>query len=130
VPVDRLQGKPKVAILGEFWAMTTEGDGNHHLQRFIEQEGAECDIQILGALLLYNLWELRHDTELRATLRDTDGGPFGLRDSDVALKMGGLWMGELALRGIFHTFAALVACVAISFPTWSRSPTPGTATTT
>jgi len=116
VPVDRLQGKPKVAILGEFWAMTTEGDGNYHLQRFLEQEGAECDIQILASLLLYNLWEIRHDTELRATLRDTDGGPFGLKDSDVALKMAGLWMGELALRGIFHTFAAMVGLRGYQLP--------------
>ncbi|RME71394.1 MAG: hypothetical protein D6776_10310, partial [Planctomycetota bacterium] len=27
VEVDRLQPKPKVSIIGEFWAMTTEGDG-------------------------------------------------------------------------------------------------------
>jgi len=116
VQVNRLQGKPKVSILGEFWAMTTEGDGNYHLQEFIEREGAECDIQILGALLLYNLWEFRHDTELRAKLRGTDGGPFGLKDSDVALKMAGLWMGELALRSIFHTFAALVGLRGYQLP--------------
>src|SRR5262249_35832982 len=28
VAVNRLQPKPKVSIIGEFWAMTTEGDGN------------------------------------------------------------------------------------------------------
>ncbi|MFN7140798.1 MAG: 2-hydroxyglutaryl-CoA dehydratase, partial [Limisphaerales bacterium] len=32
VPVNRLQPKPKVSIIGEFWAMTTEGDGNYRLQ--------------------------------------------------------------------------------------------------
>ena len=116
VPVNRLQGKAKVSVLGEFWAMTTEGDGNYHLQRFLEQEGAECEIHILASLLLYNLWEARHDTELRATLRDTDGGPFGLRGSDVALKLGGLWVGELALRGTFHTFARLVGLRGYSLP--------------
>jgi predicted nucleotide-binding protein (sugar kinase/HSP70/actin superfamily) len=36
VELDRLKPKPKVAIIGEFWAMTTEGDGNYHLQRFLE----------------------------------------------------------------------------------------------
>ena len=35
----------KVGIIGEFWAMTTEGDGNYRLQRFLESEGAEVDIQ-------------------------------------------------------------------------------------
>ena len=28
--------------------MTTEGDGNYHLQRFLEEEGAEVAIQPLG----------------------------------------------------------------------------------
>ena len=41
VKVDRTQPKPKVSIIGEFWAMTTEGDGNYQLQRFLESEGAE-----------------------------------------------------------------------------------------
>ena len=36
VRVNRLQPKPKVSIIGEFWAMTTEGDGNYRLQRFLE----------------------------------------------------------------------------------------------
>ena len=41
------RAKPKVGIIGEFWAMTTEGDGNYHLQRFLEGEGAEPDIQLV-----------------------------------------------------------------------------------
>src|SRR5690606_15250546 len=41
IEVDRTLPKPKTAIIGEFWAMTTEGDGNYRLQRFIETEGAE-----------------------------------------------------------------------------------------
>ncbi|HVZ32731.1 MAG TPA: 2-hydroxyglutaryl-CoA dehydratase, partial [Polyangiaceae bacterium] len=93
IPVDRTQAKPKVAILGEFWAMTTEGDGNYHLQRFIEQEGAENDIQLLVFTLLYNLWEARHDTEQRIPLKGEDGGSYGLRDADVGLRMAGLWVG-------------------------------------
>ena len=105
VKVDRTQPKPKVAIIGEFWAMTTEGDGNYHLQRFIEQEGGECDIQVLANTLLYNLWEARHDTLERARLRATDSGKFGLEGTDVGLTMGGLYLAELALRGIFHTYA-------------------------
>ena len=116
VEVDRLRAKPKVAILGEFWAMTTEGDGNYHLQRFVEQEGGECDIQILTSLLLYNLWEIRHDTLLRAQLKGTDGGQFGLEGTDVGLKVGGLWLGELALRGVFHSLAALVGLRGYKLP--------------
>ena len=105
VKVDRLQPKPKIAVLGEFWAMTTEGDGNYHTQRFIEEEGGETDIQILANLLLYNLWEVRHDTEARMSLKGADGGPFGLKETDVGYTMAAVWLGELALRSVFHCFA-------------------------
>ena len=36
VKVDRTKVKPKISIIGEFWAMTTEGDGNYKLQSFLE----------------------------------------------------------------------------------------------
>ncbi|MGD8606789.1 MAG: hypothetical protein PVH21_05810 [Myxococcales bacterium] len=107
VEVDRLQAKPKVAIIGEFWAMTTEGDGNYHLQRFIESEGGENDIQTLVNWLLYTLWEMRHDTERRMTLRGTDQSYYGLDGSDVGYKMAGVWLGELALRATFAAFCAV-----------------------
>lgn len=61
VALDRLQAKPKVAVIGEFWAMTTEGDGNYRLQRFLEQEGAEVEVQPITNWLLYNLWEIIYD---------------------------------------------------------------------
>jgi predicted nucleotide-binding protein (sugar kinase/HSP70/actin superfamily) len=120
VEVDRLRAKPKVAVLGEFWAMTTEGDGNYRLQRFLEEEGAENQIQILAHLLLYNLWEIRHDTRLRASLRGTDGGPFGLEGTDVGLKMAGLYVGELALRGVFHSFALALGLRGVHLPDMDR----------
>ena len=108
VPVDLLQPRPKVSILGEFWAMTTEGAGNYFLQRFVEQEGGEATIQLIANLLLYNLWEFRFDTEHRMSLRGADGGNFGLEKSDVGLTMAGLFLGELAVRGIFKVFGAAV----------------------
>ncbi len=116
VQVDRTQAKPKVSILGEFWAMTTEGDGNYHLQHFVEQEGGENEIQILAFLLLYNLWEIRHDTEERIRLKDEDGGQFGLRDADVGLRMAGLWVGEIALRTVFQVFAQAVGLKRFPLP--------------
>ena len=107
IEVDRLKPKPKVAIIGEFWAMTTEGDGNYHLQRFVESEGGENDIQTLVNWLLYTLWEMRHDTERRMTLRGTDESYYGLEGSDVGYKMAGVWLGELALRATFAAFCAV-----------------------
>ena len=108
VEVDRTIPKPKVAIIGEFWAMTTEGDGNYQLQRFLEQEGAECDIQFVTCWLLYNVWEVRFDTKSRAALRGKDVAKTGLAGTDefgVFKRQLGLWAGDKAIRVAFQTFA-------------------------
>ena len=88
--------------------MTTEGDGNYHLQRFIEQEGGENDIQTLVNWLLYTLWEMRHDTERRMTLRGEDESYYGLKGSDVGYQMAGVWLGEIALRATFAAFCGVI----------------------
>jgi predicted nucleotide-binding protein (sugar kinase/HSP70/actin superfamily) len=108
VEVDRTRVKPKVAIIGEFWAMTTEGDGNYQLQRFLEKEGAECDIQFVTAWILYNIWEVRFDTKNRALLRGADDAKLGLASAGeygVFIRKIGLWAGDKALRAAFQTFA-------------------------
>jgi len=108
VKIDRTQVRPKVAIIGEFWAMTTEGDGNYQLQRFLEREGAEADIQFVSAWILYNIWEGTFDTAARATLRGMDGGRNGLKGSGefgIMQREVGLWLGDKALRGMFQLFA-------------------------
>jgi predicted nucleotide-binding protein (sugar kinase/HSP70/actin superfamily) len=108
VKVDRTVAKPKVSIIGEFWAMTTEGDGNYQLQRFLEGEGAEVDIQLVTAWLLYSLWEARRDTRERKDLRGADTSYYGLGKAgpfDIAKKLGGLAVAEQVVRGLFQTFA-------------------------
>ena len=113
VKVDRTRAKPRVGIIGEFWAMTTEGDGNYGLQRFLEAEGAEPDIQIVTAWLLYMIWQGRYDTTQRAGLRGVDkdkteqgGSKFSLKGVDVRKRRASLWAGEKVLRGLFHTISA------------------------
>src|SRR5262245_51198643 len=112
VKVDRTRVKPRVGIIGEFWAMTTEGDGNYGLQRFLEAEGAEPDIQIVTSWLLYMIWQGRYDTEQRANLRGVDkdknehgGSKFSLKGVDVRKRKASLWAGEQVLRGLFQTVA-------------------------
>src|SRR5688572_2632279 len=101
VAVNRLRPKPKVAIIGEFWAMTTEGDGNHRLQRFLEAEGAEVDIQPVTAWILYVIWEHQHDTRKRLMLRGEDAGTMGLKDKNGRTKLAMFWGAEKAIRGLF-----------------------------
>ncbi len=109
IEIDRTVIKPKVSIIGEFWAMTTEGDGNYKLQRFLEQEGAECDVQLVAAWILFMVWENVYDTKERMYLRGTDTGRKSLKaPADAARKLAKLWVADKAVRGIFHSFAYLL----------------------
>jgi predicted nucleotide-binding protein (sugar kinase/HSP70/actin superfamily) len=108
VKVDRTIVKPKVSIIGEFWAMTTEGDGNYGLQKFLEQEGAECDVQLVTAWILFMVWEQRWDTKQRWELRGEDNARKGLAGKDARKKLIMLWVAEKAIRGIFQTIAKVM----------------------
>jgi predicted nucleotide-binding protein (sugar kinase/HSP70/actin superfamily) len=108
VKVDRTNPKPKVSIIGEFWAMTTEGDGNYQLQRFLEGEGAEADIQLVTAWILYMLWESRRDTLERKDLKAADTSKYGLGELGpwgVAQRLAGVTGAEYGVRALFQTFA-------------------------
>ena len=108
IEVDRTQVRPRVAIIGEFWAMTTEGDGNYRLQRFVENEGAEADIQFVTAWLLYNIWEVAYDTGERKMLRKDDSATLSLKDIGefgAFTRKLTLWAADKGLRAGFHTFA-------------------------
>ncbi len=41
IQVDYTRQKPMCKIVGEFWAQTTDGDGNYKMFRFLESQGAE-----------------------------------------------------------------------------------------
>jgi len=105
IEVDRTRIKPRVAIIGEFWAMTTEGDGNYQLQKFLESEGAEADIQLVTAWILYMVWQAKYDTHERANLRGTDDTKGGIAGVDVRKKLVSLAVAEKALRGTFQAVA-------------------------
>jgi predicted nucleotide-binding protein (sugar kinase/HSP70/actin superfamily) len=110
VKVDRTRAKPKVAIIGEFWAMTTEGDGNYALQSFLESEGAEVEIQLVTAWLLYMIWQSRYDTGKRASLRGVDkggreGSKFSLDGVDVRKRLITLTAADAVVRSLFQTVA-------------------------
>jgi predicted nucleotide-binding protein (sugar kinase/HSP70/actin superfamily) len=55
VEVDRLRVKPIVKITGEFWAQTTEGDGNFHMFEFLEREGAQVLVEPIATWVAYLL---------------------------------------------------------------------------
>src|SRR3989304_5659276 len=57
IKVDYSRIKPKVKLTGEFWAMTTEGDGNYMLQRWLESEGAEVVTEPVSNWVSFIFWE-------------------------------------------------------------------------
>src|SRR5262249_1660379 len=59
IEVDRLRVKPLVKVTGEFFAQTTEGDGNFHMFQFLEREGAEVKVEPIANWIMYLLWQAR-----------------------------------------------------------------------
>ncbi len=105
VAVDRTQPKPKVSIIGEFWAMTTEGDGNYKMQRFLESEGAEVDVQSVTAWILFMVWENKYDTLSRLELREHDDAKKGLKGKDGSQKLLILAALDKVVRSVFQVYA-------------------------
>jgi predicted nucleotide-binding protein (sugar kinase/HSP70/actin superfamily) len=103
VPLNRLQVKPKVMVMGEFWAAMTEGDGNYHLHRFLESEGAECIPQPILNRLLLSLWEAKTSAKENAQLQGREGISFQPLYDAIRFRLG-----ERAIKGYFTLYAKIV----------------------
>src|ERR1039457_3425734 len=58
IKVDRLRVKPIVKITGEFWAQTTEGDGNFNMFNFLQKEGAQVLVEPIGNWIMYMIHQV------------------------------------------------------------------------
>jgi len=65
IEVNRLQVKPIVKVTGEFWAQTTEGDGNYRMFRFLEGESAEVLVEPILTWLCYLVWQVKQKEKHR-----------------------------------------------------------------
>jgi len=68
IPVDRTRVKPMVKITGEFWAQTTEGDGNFNMFRFLEKEGAQVIVEPIGTWICYLMHQAKQEARDRRGL--------------------------------------------------------------
>jgi predicted nucleotide-binding protein (sugar kinase/HSP70/actin superfamily) len=75
VEVDYTRAKPIVKVTGEFWAQTTEGDGNFRMFRFLESEGAEVLIEPIATWISYMLNQARTKLVDRHGLGDGTAAP-------------------------------------------------------
>ncbi len=68
IEVDYLRPKPICKVTGEFWAQTTEGDGNFRMFRFLESEGAEVLVEPVTTWITYMLNQSVNAAKDRAEL--------------------------------------------------------------
>ncbi|MBK6536967.1 MAG: activator of (R)-2-hydroxyglutaryl-CoA dehydratase [Ignavibacteria bacterium] len=59
IKVDRTRLKPIVKVTGEFWAQTTEGDGNFNMFPFLEREGAQVLVEPIATWIMYMLHQAK-----------------------------------------------------------------------
>ncbi len=105
VTLDHSHTKPRVMVMGEFWAAMTEGDGNYHLHRFLESEGAEVIPQPLINRFLLSLWEAKHDLEKHTPLPDARRPKIDLAPIKERLLIeGGKWI----VKGVFGLYASII----------------------
>ena len=69
IEVDRTRVKPVVKITGEFWAQTTEGDGNFNMFAFLQREGAQVRVEPVGTWFTYIIHQAKQK------MRDSLGLP-------------------------------------------------------
>ncbi len=70
IKVDRTRCKPIVKVTGEFWAQTTEGDGNFNMFRFLEREGAQLIVEPIGTWINYLIHQAIQQNNDRRGLPD------------------------------------------------------------
>jgi len=88
VELDRTRVKPVVKITGEFWAQTTEGDGNYRMFDFLEHEGAEVLVEPLGSWITYLLFSARlRFAERRKSIATASGTTRGRLRRAIATRL-------------------------------------------
>lgn len=100
LPIDYLRVKPKVKLTGEFWAQTTEGDGSYHLARWLEEEGAEVQVEPVGTWIEYLLWSRLQ------RVRDRRGLPQEGRESHTSTLEMRLRLGQVLFDAVYNAYRA------------------------
>lgn len=81
VRVDFTRPKPICKVTGEFWAQTTEGDGNFHMFEFLESQGSEVLVETITTWVNYLINQARGKIVDTKGLHDSKGFLGKLRSS-------------------------------------------------
>jgi predicted nucleotide-binding protein (sugar kinase/HSP70/actin superfamily) len=110
IKVDRTRAKPIVKVTGEFFAQTTEGDGNFNMFRFLEGEGAQVLVEPIGTWIMYLMHQAKQQKQDRKGVNQNEAMPSAWR-IDKRLK------NELKMR---KSLAQLTLAEAIFKREWNR----------
>lgn len=110
IKVDRLRVKPIVKVTGEFFAQTTEGDGNFNMFRFLEGEGAQVLVEPIGTWIMYLMHQAKQQKKDRKGVSAEEAMPAAWR-VDKRIK------NEFRLR---KSLAQLTLAEAIFKREWNR----------
>jgi predicted nucleotide-binding protein (sugar kinase/HSP70/actin superfamily) len=75
IKVDRTRPKPIVKVTGEFFAQTTEGDGNFNMFRFLEGEGAQVLVEPIGTWIMYLMHQAKQQKKDRKGVNQDEAMP-------------------------------------------------------
>jgi len=79
IKVDRTRVKPVVKVTGEFWAQTTEGDGNFNMFKFLEREGAQVLVEPIGTWIMYMIHQAKQAKTDRKGVSEDEAMPAAWR---------------------------------------------------
>jgi predicted nucleotide-binding protein (sugar kinase/HSP70/actin superfamily) len=105
IEVDYTRVKPRVKITGEFFAMTTEGDGNYHMARWLEEEGAEVHVEPIGTWIEYLIWTREQKAKDHSGLKGRILPLLGM-DQDSAKLVGILKLAQKMFRTFYDVYRA------------------------
>src|SRR5215475_5878896 len=75
IEVDYLRVKPICKVTGEFWAQTTESDGNFNMFPFLDREGAQIVREPVATWTSYLLNQAKNEARDRRGLREGEDMP-------------------------------------------------------
>jgi predicted nucleotide-binding protein (sugar kinase/HSP70/actin superfamily) len=107
IEVDYTRVKPRVKITGEFFAMTTEGDGNYHMAEWLEEEGAEVHVEPIGTWIEYLIWTREQKAKDRSGLAGKILPILGY-DQEAAKMIGILKLAQKMFRTFYDIYRGVL----------------------
>jgi len=102
IEVDRTRVRPIVKITGEFWAHFTEGDGNFHMFRFLEKEGAQVLVEQLATWIAYLIYQAKYNAQRRREVAQYSTGKKLSATLNYWKKAASLEIGQMMWEHFYH----------------------------